>query len=97
MTREEAIYINKSDVMRLLKKHHRNGGTDVDGDWVEGAYSESLYDDIQALSPITPKQSFEGMTNGEVIKAVFPYVDTAIEELLNRPIWWNEPYGGDAE
>lgn len=49
------VYIKKSDVMRLLKKHHRNGGMDVDGDWVEGAYSESLYDDIENL-PVVQKQ-----------------------------------------
>ena len=51
------VYIRKSDVMRLLKKHHRNGGIDVDGDWVEGTYSESLYDDIQALPPVILNQT----------------------------------------
>ena len=49
------VYIKKSDVMRLLKKHHKNGGIDVDGDWVEGAYSETLYDDIEKL-PVFQKQ-----------------------------------------
>ena len=35
---------------------------------------------------VIPKQTFNGMTNGEVISTIFPYVDTAIEELLNHPI-----------
>ena len=30
-----------------------------------------MKNEIEALPPVTPKQSFEGMTNGEVIKAIF--------------------------
>jgi hypothetical protein len=73
-----------------------------------GLYSD-LCNIIDLLPPVTQKQSFEGMTNGEVIKALFPYVEAeetphleVIETNLDQDFaytlfqkkWWNAPYNG---
>ena len=60
-----------------------------------------------------PKQSFESMTNGEVMEAVFPkakvvrYIDEyerftdylidIDDETYFTKEWWNAPYKGGAE
>jgi len=62
--------------------------------------------EIDELPPVTPKQTFEGMTNGEVIKALFPDIGDYVKcgnilrfEPQNSKFiiafgddWWNAPY-----
>lgn len=47
--------IDRQAVLDAMRKNHRSGGRDIDGDYIEGDYSECLYDDIIALSPVTPQ------------------------------------------
>ena len=46
--------IDKEAVFAILRRHHREHGRDVDGDWVPGDYTEGVYDEIKALPPVTP-------------------------------------------
>lgn len=41
--------------------------------------------------------AFEGMTNGEVVKALFPNVGTSFSNVFDLNLWWNAPYqkGGE--
>lgn len=56
MTREERNdVISRAAVLDAMRKNHRSGGRDIDGDYVEGNYSEHLYDDIVSLPPVTPQ------------------------------------------
>ena len=94
-------YVSRQSVKELIRSGISTD-TEVDQDYV--------CELIDELPPITPKHSFEGMTNGEVMEAVFPKadVDRYIEEYgyliyiddetyFTRE-WWNTPYkGGDAE
>lgn len=71
----------------------------MDWGWKKGIYPTNK---IANLPLVSPKQSFESMTNGEVIKALFP--DNPIKEVLEQSLlseigenWWNAQYGGDAE
>lgn len=36
--------------------------------------------------------AFEGMTNGEIIKALFPNVGTSFSNVFDLNLWWNAPY-----
>lgn len=38
-----------------MRKNHRSGGRDIDGDYIEGDYRECLYDDILHLPSVTPQ------------------------------------------
>ena len=38
--------------------------------------------------------AFEGMTNGEVMKAVFPDMNIQQEKLWQGEAWWDSPYKG---
>lgn len=73
------------------------------------AFAEFLISQINALPPVTPKQTFEGMTNGEVIQALFPKIKVkplvGVKGLLHvffdkkednafDEDWWNAPYKG---
>lgn len=64
----------------------------------------NLYEDCINALP----SAFEGMTNGEVIQALFPKSVTSIDEdgwvITNidgcsefTPEWWNAPYKGVSE
>ena len=71
--------------------------------------------DVEQLPPVTAekvRQSFEGMTNGEVIQALFPKIKVkplvGVKGLLHvffdkkednafDEDWWNAPYKGGAE
>ena len=75
-------------------------------------YKELLTECIKVLSsnPENPNKCFDGMTNGEVLQALFPYVkteDTSFNTLIGTNLdksyvplsreWWNSPYqkGGE--
>ena len=81
----------------------------LDG-WNKG-YKE-IVEDIRALPPVTPKQTFESMTNGEVIQALFPKIKVkplvGVKDLLHvffdkkednafDEDWWNAPYKGGTQ
>ena len=38
------------------------------------------------------KGNFDGMTNGEVIKALFPKIDDNFSNVIDLKLWWNAPY-----
>lgn len=44
--------ISRQAVLNVMRENHRSGGRDVDGDYTEGDYRESLYDDIVSLPPV---------------------------------------------
>ena len=52
-------------------------------------------EDIQVYVEVAPP-AFEGMTNGEVLKAVFPNI-TISTNLKTGIDWWNAPYKGVSE
>jgi len=75
-------------------------------------YKELLTECIKVLSSNSenPNKCFDGMTNGEVLQALFPYVkteDTSFNTLIGTNLdksyvplsreWWNSPYqkGGE--
>lgn len=71
----------------------------------DGNFMEIHKDDIPSIP-----SAFDGMTNGEVIQALFPYVDiedlsfdTVISTNLDegcvplRRDWWNAPYKAESE
>jgi len=75
-------------------------------------YKELLTECINVLSSNSeyPNKCFDGMTNGEVLQALFPYVkteDTSFNTLIGTNLdksyvplsreWWNSPYqkGGE--
>lgn len=47
--------ISRQAVFDAMRKNHRSRGRDIDGDYVEGNYSEHLHDDIASLPPVTPQ------------------------------------------
>lgn len=52
--------ISRQAVIDAMRKNHRSGGRDIDGDYIEGDYRECLYDDIISLPPVTPQESKMG-------------------------------------
>lgn len=66
-----------------------------------------MYDDLSRMLDelIAENKCFDGMTNGEVIQALFPYIkteDTSFDTLIGTNLdkgyvvfqrdWWNAPY-----
>lgn len=39
----------------------------------------------------------EGTTNGDVLKTVFPNVDTNFSNVFDMNLWWNTPYKKESE
>lgn len=86
---------------------HFSDGSKVKRVFVMG---DNIYGGLYYPDSAENKGEFEGMTNGEVIQAVFPYVtaeDTSSDRLIEtdldeyfvllRKNWWNAPYqkGGE--
>lgn len=73
----------------------------------DGEHTEEqgiLVEIIKELDKVENKDSaFKGMTNGEVIKALFPNVIIVhnlkylLREMQFTDDWWNSPYKGDSE
>ena len=105
-------YIKKEDALKALHDfwdeciNFDGSGTELMLD------NEGVIDDLPTYSfpNSAENKGFDGMTNGEVIKAVFPYVtaeDTSSDRLIEtdldeyfvllRKKWWNAPYqkGGE--
>ena len=47
--------ISRQAVIVAMRKNYRNSGRDIDGDYVEGNYSEKLYDVIISLPSAAPQ------------------------------------------
>ena len=47
--------VSRQAVLVAMRNNYRDGGRDIDGDYVEGNYSEKLYDAIISLPPVTPQ------------------------------------------
>ncbi len=47
--------ISRQAVLVAMRNNYRDGSRDIDGDYVEGNYSEKLYDAIMSLPPVTPQ------------------------------------------
>lgn len=47
--------ISRQAVIDAMRKNHRSGGRDIDGDYIEGDYRECLYDDIISLPSVNPQ------------------------------------------
>jgi len=72
-----------------------------------GRSTATIMQDILDLPPVKPQEPYKGMTNGEVIKAVFPnnpidefIHDVTIRDNLNvvghfSEDWWNTSYKGE--
>ena len=71
-----------------------------------------MYADLSGMLDelIAENKCFDGMTNGEVIQALFPYVkteDTSFDILIGTNLdkgyvplqreWWNAPYKAESE
>lgn len=39
----------------------------------------------------------ENPTNGDMIKAMFPNIDTSFSNIIDLNLWWNAPYKGGKE
>lgn len=48
--------VSRQAVLVAMRNNHRDGGRDIDGDYIEGNYSEKLYDAITSLPPATPQE-----------------------------------------
>ena len=51
--------ISRQAVLDAMRKNHRPGGRDIDGDYIEGDYIEHLYDDVMFI-PLVTSQSKTG-------------------------------------
>lgn len=93
MTREEAIRI-----IKIVLVVAENFEITVQGEeFTEEKCKEAVDVAIKALSSSenTPKQSFEDMTNGEVIRTVFSDKDyLIIADRLQHTKWWDASYNG---
>ena len=49
------VTLSRQDVLAALRNNYREGGRDIDGDYIEGNYSKKLYDTIISLPPVTPQ------------------------------------------
>lgn len=78
--------------------------------WLSADNWEELVNCINSIPSVENKEEFDGMTNGEVIQALFPYVkteDTSFNTLIGTNLdkgyvplhtdWWNEPYKAESE
>lgn len=54
-----------------------------------------LEEKLNALPHVTPKQSFESMTNGEVLGTLFPVISMRLFDEVFELEWWKAPYKGD--
>lgn len=84
-------------------------------EWIVNGYADSEADCSHISSLVThlpsvENKGFDGMTNGEVIQALFPYVkteDTSFDKLIGTDLdksyvplqraWWNAPYKAEKE
>lgn len=41
---------------------------------------------------IPSAEPYKGMTNGEVIKTVFPNIDTNFSNVIDLKLWWDAKY-----
>ena len=88
---EQAVLETIATWVKTSEPYDRNG-------WLTPRY---LYDRIKTIPTAEP---YEGMTNGEVLEAVFPNIDFGIQEfdgsmwVAMEDIaaftldWWNSPY-----
>ena len=53
--------------------------------FIDEAHAEIIKERIKAIPAAEP---YEGMTNGEVVKTMFPNID----EMWFDEDWWNSPY-----
>lgn len=54
---------------------------------------EQMVDIIKCISEVEAVEIKEGMTNGDVIKAMFPNNSTSFLVVnMGRNDWWNAPY-----
>jgi hypothetical protein len=53
---------------------------------------DGLYNSILNGTPL-PK----GATNGDIIKAVFPNIDTNFSNVIDLKMWWNAKYKTESE
>lgn len=57
----------------------------------DGAYGYvSAHEIINA--PSAESKCFDGMTNGEVLQALFPNIDKGFSNVIDLNLWWNAPY-----
>ena len=47
--------ISRQTVLDAMRNNYRDGGRDIDGDYVEGTYSKKLYDVIISLPSVNPQ------------------------------------------
>lgn len=68
-------------------------------DFEDGTYEKEI-DDIEnainmAIEALAIPSAYKGMTNGEVIKTVFPNIPRTLEwhiQNITDDDWWNSPY-----
>ena len=79
--------------------------------YIEKAQSTGTKDDFISFAELGVKglpSAFEGMTNGEVMQAVFPNCYMGIDDdewivtnidgrTMFQPEWWNAPYKAERE
>ena len=46
---------------------------------------------------LSENKCFDGMTNGDIIKTLFPKIDDNFSNVIDLKLWWNAPYqkGGE--
>ena len=67
--------------------------------FIDEAHAEIIKERIKAIPSAEP---YEGMTNGEVVKTVFPDIALYTKnhkaiEITFDGVWWNSPYKGEQE
>jgi len=68
--------ISRQAVINAMQNNHRDGGRDVDRDYVEGNYSEKLYDTIISLPPVKPQQEIGQCKDCKHFRKLPYHVDT---------------------
>ena len=79
---EQAVLETIATWVKTSEPYDRNG-------WLTPRY---LYDRIKTIPTAEP---YEGMTNGEVVKAMFPNIPRTLEwhiQNVTDDDWWNSPY-----
>lgn len=75
--------ISEFEVIRAIEKY------------VDNIFTKNMGDLVKDIKTIPSAEPYKGMTNGEVIKTVFPNIPRTLEwhiQNVTDDDWWNSPY-----
>lgn len=68
----------------------------VNGESLGYAVAYDISSELPSVNPVEKLgQSFEGMTNGEVLGTLFPVISMRLFDEVFELEWWKAPYKGD--